>query len=89
VKTYLVALAIGLLVGGIYGVLGVRSPAPPVVALLGLLGMLVGEQVASWVEHRVFDVRAITHVSDHLSRAPLAVTQEQQVMPHENRGSGP
>ncbi|VVD75241.1 ABC transporter substrate-binding protein [Pandoraea eparura] len=44
-KLYLVSLGVGVLVGIIYGGLGVRSPAPPVVALIGLLGMLIGEQV--------------------------------------------
>jgi XapX domain-containing protein len=44
-KMYLVALAVGVLVGIIYGLLDVRSPAPPVVALVGLLGILAGEQV--------------------------------------------
>lgn len=44
-KLYLVSLGVGLLVGILYGGLGVRSPAPPAVALLGLLGMLIGEQV--------------------------------------------
>ena len=44
-KLYLMALAVGILVGVIYGLLNVRSPAPPVVALIGLLGMLLGEQV--------------------------------------------
>lgn len=44
-KAYLVALAAGLLVGVIYGMLDVRSPAPPVIALVGLLGILLGEQV--------------------------------------------
>ena len=43
-KPYLVSLAVGILVGGIYALLRVRSPAPPVVALAGLLGILVGEQ---------------------------------------------
>lgn len=43
-KPYLVSLAIGLLVGGLYALLRVRSPAPPVIALVGLLGMLAGEQ---------------------------------------------
>lgn len=43
-KIYLVALAAGVLVGLIYALLQVRSPAPPVVALVGLLGMLIGEQ---------------------------------------------
>jgi XapX domain-containing protein len=44
-KMYVLSLAVGLLVGVIYGVLNVRSPAPPVIALVGLLGILVGEQV--------------------------------------------
>ncbi len=44
-RTYLVALGAGILVGIVYGLLNVRSPAPPVVALVGLLGMLLGEQV--------------------------------------------
>jgi XapX domain-containing protein len=44
-KLYLISLAAGLLVGVIYGVLNVRSPAPPVIALIGLLGILIGEQI--------------------------------------------
>ncbi|PZQ50173.1 MAG: hypothetical protein DI556_08890 [Rhodovulum sulfidophilum] len=44
-KLYLLSLATGVLVGAIYGLLGVRSPAPPVIALLGLLGMLAGEKL--------------------------------------------
>jgi len=44
-KPYLVSLAIGLLVGVIYALCGVRSPAPPVIALAGLLGILAGEQI--------------------------------------------
>jgi XapX domain-containing protein len=44
-KPYLLALGAGLLVGLIYSLLNVRSPAPPLVALVGLLGILVGEQV--------------------------------------------
>jgi len=44
-KLYVVSGAAGVLVGIVYALLGVRSPAPPLVALAGLLGMLVGEQV--------------------------------------------
>jgi XapX domain-containing protein len=44
-KPYIVSLAVGVLVGLIYGLLDVRSPAPPVVALVGLLGMLIGAQL--------------------------------------------
>ncbi len=44
-KAYLMSLAAGLLVGVVYNLLNVRSPAPPVIALIGLLGILAGEQL--------------------------------------------
>jgi XapX domain-containing protein len=44
-KLYLISLGVGVLVGVIYALLNVRSPAPPIVALVGLLGILIGEQV--------------------------------------------
>ena len=44
-KAYLVSLALGLLVGVIYALFQVRSPAPPAIALVGLLGILLGEQL--------------------------------------------
>jgi XapX domain-containing protein len=44
-KPYLLSLGAGLLVGIVYSLLNVRSPAPPVIALVGLLGILLGEQL--------------------------------------------
>jgi len=44
-KAYLISVGAGLLVGLVYSLLHVRSPAPPVIALIGLLGMLAGEQI--------------------------------------------
>ena len=44
-RVYLLSLGTGLLVGIVYSVLNVRSPAPLVVALVGLCGILVGEQI--------------------------------------------
>jgi XapX domain-containing protein len=44
-KAYLLSLGAGLLVGVIYSLVRVRSPAPPLVALVGLLGILAGEQI--------------------------------------------
>ncbi len=44
-KIYLLSLGAGVLVGVIYSLLNVRSPAPPLVALVGLLGILAGEQI--------------------------------------------
>jgi XapX domain-containing protein len=44
-KPYLLSLGAGLVVGVVYHLLGVRSPAPPIIALIGLTGILLGEQV--------------------------------------------
>lgn len=44
-KMYVLSLGAGLLVGVVYSLLDVRSPAPPLVALAGLLGILLGEQI--------------------------------------------
>ena len=47
-KAHLLSLSAGVLV---YSPLGVRSPAPPVIALVGLLGILIGEQVIPLGKH--------------------------------------
>ena len=44
-RPYLISVGAGILVGIVYSLLNVRSPAPPVIALVGLLGILAGEQV--------------------------------------------
>ncbi len=44
-KVYILSLGAGLLVGIVYSLIQVRSPAPPLVALVGLLGILIGEQL--------------------------------------------
>jgi XapX domain-containing protein len=49
-QAYLISFGAGLLVGLVYAALDVRSPAPPVVALVGLLGILVGEQARPLVQ---------------------------------------
>jgi XapX domain-containing protein len=50
VKLYLVAFEVGTLVGCIYVVLNVRSQVPQIVALVGLLGVLLGEQIVPMVK---------------------------------------
>jgi XapX domain-containing protein len=50
-RVYLLSLGAGLLVGIVYSLLNVRSPAPPVVALVGLFGILVGEQIIPVAKH--------------------------------------
>ncbi|WP_312686359.1 DUF1427 family protein [Kosakonia sp.] len=50
--TGLISLAAGVLIGVVYALLKVRSPAPPAIALVGLLGMVLGEQlVATLLSH--------------------------------------
>ena len=49
-KPYLLSLVVGILVGVIYALFQVRSPAPPVIALVGLLGILIGEQLPPLVK---------------------------------------
>ncbi|MBV8108099.1 MAG: DUF1427 family protein [Hyphomicrobiales bacterium] len=41
---FIVSLLMGLIVGVVYALIQVRSPAPPLIALVGLLGMVLGEQ---------------------------------------------
>ena len=48
-KVLFISFAAGLFVGILYGVIRVKSPAPPIVALLGLLGMVLGEQLGGWI----------------------------------------
>ena len=40
------SFVVGLLVGVVSRVIRVKSPAPPIVALLGLFGMVLGKQAA-------------------------------------------
>ena len=47
-KGLFVSFVVGLGVGVLYGLLRVKSPAPPIIALLGLLGMVIGEQLGVW-----------------------------------------
>lgn len=59
-KSYLVSFAAGLLVGCIYSLIRVRSPAPPLIALIGLLGIVLGEQGPPLVKQIFFKESANT-----------------------------
>jgi XapX domain-containing protein len=48
-KVVFISFIVGAGVGLIYGLIRVKSPAPPIVALLGLLGMVIGEQLGGWI----------------------------------------
>ena len=49
--SFLVSLLFGIAIGAAYALAGVKSPAPPVVALFGLLGIVIGEQGAAWLKN--------------------------------------
>ena len=55
-KVLFLSFIVGLGVGVLYGLIRVKSPAPPIVALLGLLGMVVGEQFGVWIHTKKLDV---------------------------------
>jgi XapX domain-containing protein len=66
-KAMTISFAVGLLVGAVYAVLRVRSPAPPLVALAGLLGMVWGEQLTQRFTNRP----AAVHQAPASQEAPL------------------
>lgn len=49
---YLVSLFMGLAVGAAYGLVNVRSPAPPMIALVGLFGIVLGQQAVDMAKRR-------------------------------------
>ena len=57
-KVLFLSFVVGLGVGVLYGLIRVKSPAPPIVALLGLLGMVLGEQLGIWIQTKKLDVPA-------------------------------
>ena len=77
-KGLFLSFVVGLGVGVLYGLLRVKSPAPPIIALLGLLGMVLGEQLGTWMQTKKVDVaRAASaclvgepYDHQHLSEAP-------------------
>jgi XapX domain-containing protein len=51
---YIISLGVGFGIGLLYWLLKVQSPAPPLIALAGLLGMVLGEHAIPVVKAQLF-----------------------------------
>jgi XapX domain-containing protein len=49
----------GVAVGVAYGLAGIRSPAPPLIALAGLLGIVLGEHAGHLTKRHVLPISTI------------------------------
>jgi len=72
-KVLFLSFVVGLGVGVLYGLIRVKSPAPPIVALLGLFGMVLGEQFGTWIQTKKLDVSraaSVCLVGERYDRPP-------------------
>ena len=60
---YIISLGVGFGVGLLYWLLKVQSPAPPLIALAGLLGMVLGEHAIPVVKAQFFAQSAVQAAS--------------------------
>jgi XapX domain-containing protein len=77
-RVLLISFVVALGVGILYGLIRVKSPAPPIVALLGLLGMVIGEQFGIWVQTKSWTFRmphrfalSVSATTGHIGRKRL------------------
>lgn len=81
-KVLFLSFVVGLAVGVLYGLIRVKSPAPPIVALLGLLGMVLGEQCGIWIQTKKLDVSraaAVCFVGERYDRPHPSETRFTQL----------
>ncbi|MEZ3500342.1 DUF1427 family protein [Pantoea sp. KPR_PJ] len=57
----LISLGAGMLIGLIYALLKIQSPAPPAVALVGLLGMVIGSSLGGKLLHTASSAAIPSH----------------------------
>lgn len=82
-KILFISFVLGVVVGVLYGLIRVKSPAPPIVALLGLLGMVLGEQVGAWVHTKKVDISqaaSLCLVGESYDRALAANTAKPEAI---------
>lgn len=77
----LISLGAGALIGVMYALLKVQSPAPPAVSLVGLLGMVIGSALGGKLFHS--ESTAWVPASQHIqvaqeTRPPLTILSTKQ-----------
>lgn len=73
---WVISLGAGVVIGLFYALLNVRSPAPPAVALVGLLGMIIGGQLMAQVVGKTNTVSVSIQAA-----APLSVAAQPVSLP--------
>jgi XapX domain-containing protein len=68
---YIISLGVGFGVGLLYWLLKVQSPAPPLIALAGLLGMVLGEHAIPVVKAQFFAQGAATQIAVQAANAEM------------------
>ncbi|WOD20135.1 DUF1427 family protein [Paraburkholderia kirstenboschensis] len=68
---YIISLGVGFGVGLLYWLLKVQSPAPPLIALAGLLGMVLGEHAIPVVKAQFFAQSAAVEAASPSSALPV------------------
>ena len=84
-KALVILFVVGLLVGVVYGVIRLKSPAPAVVALLGLLGMVLSEQAGGWFVTKRIQLQTWRQVT-LLSQRSVQLSNRESVIRPCNRG---
>jgi XapX domain-containing protein len=72
--SYLISLGAGLVIGLLYYLVRVQSPAPPLIALAGLLGIVIGEHAIPFVQAQIRSPAAQTQ-----SAPPVANTEPTSI----------
>ncbi|SOE95712.1 XapX domain-containing protein [Burkholderia sp. D7] len=71
---YIISLGVGFGVGLLYWFLKVQSPAPPLIALAGLLGMVLGEHAIPVVKAQFFAQTTTVQVAGPVTDAAAQKT---------------